>query len=233
MSFDTMMASATVSTITMAVAADRPPTNASDGEDARSGLQRQRQHEHVAVDLAGREGQQAGDRDRHHEQVDQHEIDREHPARALDLALVVVLDHGDVELPRQQQDRDERQQRHRQQRVERRLAGQHRGGRRRIHRLAEQRDRPVEHPEGDEDADRQERQQLDDRFGGDRQHQAVLMLGRVDVPGAEQHREHRHRQRDEQRHVAEQRPARCSAAGMAWAMMVSSEDDTALSCSAM
>ena len=80
-------------------------------------------------------------------------------------------------------------------------------GQRRIHRLAEQRDRPVEHPEGDEDADRQKRQQLDDRFRGDREHQAVLMLGRVDMARAEQHREQRHRQRDIERHVAEQRPA--------------------------
>ncbi len=74
-----------------------------------------------------------------------------------------------------------------------------------LHRRREQRARAVEHPEGDEDADRQEGQQLDDRFGGDRQHQAVLMLGGVDMAGAEQHREHRHRQRDEQRDVAEQR----------------------------
>ena len=132
MSLEIMMASATVSTITMAVAADRPPTKASDGEHVRSGVQRQRQHEHVAVDLAGREGEQAGDGDRHHEQVDQHQIDREHPARALDLALVVVLHDGDVELPRQQQDRDERQERHRDQRVGGGLAGQHRGGRQRL-----------------------------------------------------------------------------------------------------
>ena len=116
----------------------QPADEGQDGENARSGMQRQRQHEHVAVDLAAREGHQAGDGDRHDEQVDQHQIDREHPARALDLALVVVLDHRDVELPRQQKDRDERQQRAGEQRVERRLAGQHRSGHRRVHRLAEQ-----------------------------------------------------------------------------------------------
>ena len=70
MSFDTMIASATNSTITMAVAADSPPTKGDEGEQFGSGLQRQRQHEHVAVDAAGREGQQAGERDRQHEQVD-------------------------------------------------------------------------------------------------------------------------------------------------------------------
>ena len=89
-----------------------------DGQHVRAGLQRQRQHEHVAVDLAGAKGQQAGDRDRHHEQIDQHEIERKQPGGALDLAFVVVLDHRDVELPRQQDDRDERQQRRRDQRVE-------------------------------------------------------------------------------------------------------------------
>ena len=72
-------------------------------------------------------------------------------------------------------------------------------------RRREQRAGAAEHPEGDENADRQESEQLDDRFGGDRQHQAVLVLGRVDMAGAEQHREGRHRQRDEQRDIAEQR----------------------------
>ena len=73
-------------------------------------------------------------------------------------------------------------------------------------RRLEQRAGPAEHPERHEDADRQKGEQLDDRFGRDRQHQAVLMLGGVDMAGAEQHREGRHRQRHEQRDVAEQRP---------------------------
>ena len=102
-----------------------------------------------------------------------------------------------------------------------------------LQRLAEQRDRAVEHPEGDENADREKCDQLDDRFGGDRQHQAVLMLGGVDVAGAEQHGEGRHRQRDEQRDVAEQRPGDVRRSADMCARMVSSDDDTALSCSAM
>ena len=47
--------------------------------------------------------------------------------------------------------------------------------------------------------------QLDDGFGGDRQHQAVLVFGGVGLPGAEQHREYRHRQRDDQRDIADDR----------------------------
>jgi hypothetical protein len=74
------------------------------GEDVGAGLQRQRQHEHVAIDRAGREGQQAGDRDRHHEQIDQHQVDRKQPGGAPDFIFVVVLDHGDMKLARQQDD---------------------------------------------------------------------------------------------------------------------------------
>ena len=117
-SFDTMIESATDSTITMAVAADSPPTKAAMVRMLEPALQRQRQHEHVAVDLAGRKGQQAGERDRHHEQVDQHQIERKQPGGALDLAFIVVFDHRHVELPRQQDDRHERQQRGGDQRVE-------------------------------------------------------------------------------------------------------------------
>ena len=60
---------------------------------------------------------------------------------------------------------------------------------------ANRRERPIEHPERDEHADADESHELDDGFGRDRQHQAVLVLGRVDVPCAEQHREDRHGQR--------------------------------------
>ena len=194
---------------------------------------RQRQHEHVAVDPAGRKRQQAGERDRHHEQIDQHEIERKQPGGAADLGFAVVLDHRDVELPRQQHDGEQRQQRHGAERCELRARA---SARRRccgcVERAREQRDRPVEHHEGDEDADGEEGHQLDDRFRRDRQHQAVLVLGRIDVAGAEQHREGRHRQRDEQRDVAEQRRRRAARRGFApgWC---ETEDDTALSCSAM
>jgi hypothetical protein len=185
-----MMASATDSTITMAVAAERPPTKAT--MVSRSGLERQRQHEHVAVELAGRESQKSCRGDWNDEQIDQHEIDRKHPAGAPDLPLVIVLDDSDVKLPRQQQDCDERQQRTGQQHVKRRLAAEHRRCQGRLHSLAEQRHGTVEHPECDKNTDCQKRYELDDGLRCDRQHQPVLMLGRVDVPSAEQHGEDRH-----------------------------------------
>ncbi len=78
-SFDTMMASATDSTITIAVAADKPPMKAAMVKKRRIHRQRQSQHEHIAVDTARRKGEQARQRDRHHEQIDQHEIKRKQP----------------------------------------------------------------------------------------------------------------------------------------------------------
>ena len=94
MSLDTMMASATDSTITMAVAAERPPTNAISVIRLGMGRERQRQHEHVAVHVAERKIQQAGDRDRQHKQIDEHQIEREQPGGAADFGFAVVLDHA-------------------------------------------------------------------------------------------------------------------------------------------
>jgi hypothetical protein len=75
---------------------------------------------------------------------------------------------------------------------------------RRFHRALSQLMRG-EHHEGDEDAGGEEGDQLDDGFGRDREHQAVLMLGGIGLAGAEQHREHRHRQGHHQRDVADDR----------------------------
>ena len=110
MSFDTMIASATDSTITMAVAAERPPMKATRANSSECALSGSAEHEHVAVHAAGGKRQQARGRDRHHEQIDQDEVEREQPRGAADLSLAVVLDHGNVELPRQQHDGEQRQQ---------------------------------------------------------------------------------------------------------------------------
>ena len=80
-----------------------------------------------------------------------------------------------------------------------------------VERAREQSHRPGEHDEGDEDADGEEGHKLDDRFRRDSEHQAVLMLGGVDVARAEQHREGRHQQSDEQRDVAKERLHRAAA----------------------
>ena len=72
---------------------------------------RQRQHEHVAVD-AGREAAQPGNRDRDDEEVDGDEVERKEPGGLVEIAPVGVLDDDDVELPRQAQDRGEREPGH-------------------------------------------------------------------------------------------------------------------------
>ena len=61
-----------------------------------------------------------------------------------------------MELARQQHDREQRQQSHREQRAEHRFAREHASGIRSRERLGEQRQRSVEHPERDEDADADE-----------------------------------------------------------------------------
>ena len=175
-----------------------------DGEEIGAAFERQSQHKHVAVEFSGRESQQACKRDWHHKQVDQDEIKRIQPDSALDLFFVVVFDHGDMELPGQQDKRHERQQRHRNQCIETRLPAKNSGRRRALHRFADERERTIEHPERHKDADCKERHELHDRLCGDREHQAILVFGRIDVAGAEQNGECGHRQRDKERDIAEQ-----------------------------
>ena len=59
-----------------------------DGEQRRLAFDRQRQHEHIAVDPAERKRHQPGQRDRNDEQIDGDEIKRKQPARALDFLEV-------------------------------------------------------------------------------------------------------------------------------------------------
>ena len=63
----------------------------------------------------------------------------------------------------------------------------------------------VEHPEGDEDADHEEGDELDDRFERDREHEPVLVLGRVGVAGAEGDGEAGEHERHHEGEVAEHR----------------------------
>ena len=173
-----------------------------------AGGERQCQHEHVAVDAARLEREETGQRDRHDEKIDQQQIERKQPGRAPDLGLTVVLNDGNVKLARQQDDRKQRQERHRSERSDRRLAPENGCRLGLLQRAGEQNERSVEHPERHEHADCQEGDELDDRLGGDRQHQPVLVLGGVDMPGAEQHRERRHRERHQERNVADERLGR-------------------------
>ena len=108
-SLEIMMASATLATITMAVAAERPPMKAisviAELPAARGSSSTKRSASTLVA-----ERQQARRGDRHDEDVDGDEIGGKQPGRAADLAGAVVLHHRDVELPRQQQAGDEAEQ---------------------------------------------------------------------------------------------------------------------------
>ena len=119
--------------------------------------------------------------------------------------MVVILDDGHVKLPRQQDKRHERQQRHCDERVDARFSTEDGCGRRPLHGFFEQRYRAVEHPKRHENPDSKECNQFDYQFGGHSQHQPVLMLGGVDMASTEQYREGCHRQGHEECNVSEQR----------------------------
>ena len=174
------------------------------GDGVGAGIERQAQHEGVGVD-GGAVAHQACHGDRHDEDVDRDQIGREHPARRAELGRGVVLDDGDVEHPRQQDHREERQQRHHDPIAARQAARQHVGADRIAHHRIEEIGGAGEEDEDDIDADGGEGDELDRRFRRHRQHQSRLMFGGVDVAGAEEAGEGRHRQGDGQGHVGMER----------------------------
>jgi hypothetical protein len=66
----------------------------------------------------------------------------------------------------------------------------------------------VVHPVGDEDAHRDEGEELHDRLESDCSHQPLVPLGRVEVARAEEDREGGEQHRDVERVVAEETAAR-------------------------
>ena len=193
-SLEMVMASATLSTTTIPVAAERPPTIVSSATPCAPALSGSaRTVRSRLIDPSGkilRPAMASGS----DEQIDQHQIGRKQPGRGADVALVVVLDHRDVKLARQKHDRERRQQRrHDPNRgIGRRL--DHRGDLRLGPGDLGQRAEPVVEPPDDESADGEKRNELDDRFDRDGENEAVLMLLGVDAPRAERHREEREQQ---------------------------------------
>ena len=186
----------------------RQPADEGEQRQARLMLRhRQGQDEGVGVDETGGEMDQPGERDRQDEQVDQQQVEREQPDRLVEMPLLDVLDDRDLELPRQADDREHRQQRQRHP-VADRLHGRQPRDFRHLRGAREQVAEAVEQAEGDEQADAHEGDELDHRLEGDRRHQALMVLGRVDVAGAEQDGEQRHQRRDPQRGVAHHRQHR-------------------------
>ena len=136
------------------------------------------------------------------------------------MSLAVgTLDESDQELARQAEDRDGSEAGR-----DDEIAGEHATTPSRA-RVSLKRRRAVEVQQR-EHADRRECQQLDDRLEGDRQHDALVVLGRVEPARAEQDREQRHQQRDPQRRVGEPADVRAPLEPVSTSMLV----PTALYC---
>jgi hypothetical protein len=135
------------------------------------------------------EVQQAAQRNGQHEQVDEQQVERKHPDRAAQVALVDVLHHHHLELARQEHHRQHGQQ-HQPEPLRARQSCPPCSRRSSCCRSArlragEQVAQAVEQAPGDEDADRQEGHQLDHRLERDGRHHALVALGGVEVPRAE------------------------------------------------
>ena len=79
-----------------------------EGQQGQGGValgQRQRQHKGLGVHVARAKDHQAPQRNGQDEQVDQKQIQREHPHRSLEVALIDVLHHHHLELTRQKNHR--------------------------------------------------------------------------------------------------------------------------------
>ena len=152
-------------------------------EPVRAGAERQRQHGEIAVDRRRREQREAGDRQRRDEQVDGDEIEPGTARRRAAMSrAVAVLDDGDVELARQQQDRARPTAAWSTSQFggsgARWITAAMRGlGCAAAARAGEAAEQPPDH----EGADGEEGDELDQQFGRDRQHQPVLLLGRIDA----------------------------------------------------
>ena len=177
-------------------------------QPVRAGGERQRQNRKVAVDPAVREHLQPCNRERDHEEVDQNEIEREEPRGRAHAALVVVLNDRDMELPRQENDGEGRQERSDAPDARIRPRLDDRGDPRiRLRRLGQVANAAVEPPHH-ECADRQKRNELDDQLDGDRKNEAVLVLLRIDAARAEGDGEGRERERGRERDRGRRRARR-------------------------
>jgi hypothetical protein len=187
----------------------QPPDKSRERQElsaSRGARKWQRQDHHVGVDRPCRKTQQAADRNRHHEQIDENEVERKQPRGATDLGFAGVLHDSNMELPGQQDEGKKCEHRHG--RKGRRVRRLRKPGEqlRPLRRLLQQPLGTAKHHEGHERANRHEGDELDDRFAGDCQHQSVVMLGGIDLAGAKQRGEDRHCQRHKQRQIANRWP---------------------------
>ena len=170
--------------------------------DERSMLrQRQGEHRHIPVKRAIGKGEQARHSKRNDEDVDRHEIEGKKPGGGAHIALVAVFHDGHMKLARQQQNGAGGQKRVGDPggAIERR--GEHLVDALAVDGLHHEIAKTIEHPPGHIAAHADEGCQLDDALHGDRHHEAIVMLGGVDLARAEGHGETGEHDGDAHRHI--------------------------------
>ena len=188
----------------------------------RMGLgQRQADNVGVAQDIRGQH-HAPGQGDRHHEQCREDQVGGEHPLGQAQVLGFDIFHHGDMELPGQADDRHHRHAglHHHGWPVDRFLPvfGQQRRG----FGLVEQIIETVIEAVGDEGADGEKGEQLDQGFEGNRQHHAAVVFGGVEVAGTEDDGEQRQDQRHHQGRVL---GADAHGVGAGTDQQVDAEDD--------
>ena len=148
-----------------------------------------------------RQEQETCDRNRNDEYIDEYEVGREQPRCATDFRFGVVLDDRDVELARQEDNANEAQQRHRHPRTAARAIREDARDFGVCADMAHETRQPTEHRENHEQPDGQEGRELDERLRRDRQHQAVLVLRRIDMARTEKNGEGGECERDDEGRV--------------------------------
>jgi len=155
------------------------------GEEPALGADRQGKHEGVAIGACGQHDQ-PGNGDGDDEDIDSDEVQRKQPGGAADVGGGGIFDHGHMKLTRQKNYGDggkkgERQpagaaQTIGQQGIDMRIGGD----------LGGKFFEATHHGEGDEQPHRDESHKLDDGFNGNGEDHSILVLGGINVAGAEQ-----------------------------------------------
>ena len=163
------------------------------GDAAVPVRQRQREHPGIGGAITHDGHVRARCHDGQHRHADDGQVDRHHPARALQVIGLLALHHADLELARQAEHGAERQHGLRQKARREPMAEL---VHRQLHRGHQTRPTPQRVT-----GQSHEGHQLDQRLQRDRQHHAVMVLGRIDAARTEQDREHRQQRRAPQRAV--------------------------------
>ncbi|MNX86328.1 hypothetical protein D3C86_1182060 [compost metagenome] len=172
----------------------------------------ERQLQHVEIGIAiGAERQNAGKRDRQHEDVDRDEVERQQEPGHTQLFRRAVFNHRDVELARQQDDGETGKQRHHDPAADGRVIGYGPHGLLIIRGKLPQMRGTVEEDEEYVKTDGAHGDELDQRFHRNRQNKSVLMFGGIGVAGAEHDGKPRHDDGDDQWQIEEIKIAAANA----------------------